>query len=102
MQKQRPHATNVIMRIRRTTSGLHGRSVRSLPRCSSRKLSSQLGHPFEQDYVKIVTLMSSISSLILLDRYLFLQEQGIQDVQVVPCFDYAVSPRNMVIIARKP
>lgn len=42
-----------------------------------------------------------LESVILLDRFLYLKEQGITDVRVVPCFDYTISPRNMVIIAHK-
>ena len=42
-----------------------------------------------------------VESLIALDRYLFLTEHGAANVDVVPIFDMKVSPRNLMITARK-
>lgn len=41
-----------------------------------------------------------VETLVLLDRMLFLQEQGIQS-QLVALFDPAFSPRNLVLVATK-
>lgn len=43
----------------------------------------------------------AIESLILLDRWLWLREQGI-DSQLFPLFDHKESPRNMVIVGIRP
>lgn len=43
-----------------------------------------------------------LETLLLLDRLLFLQEQGkLVEVVMLPIFDPALSPRNVAIIARK-
>ncbi|XP_068654197.1 uncharacterized protein [Aristolochia californica] len=43
-----------------------------------------------------------IETLILLDRFLFLQEQGTSlEAAMIPLFDPKLSPRNVAIIARK-
>ncbi|XP_039014615.1 protein RRNAD1-like [Hibiscus syriacus] len=43
-----------------------------------------------------------LETLILLDRLLFLQEQGGKpEAVMLPIFDPAISPRNVAIIARK-
>lgn len=39
-----------------------------------------------------------IESLIAVDRYWYLVESGAEDVDVVPIFDYRVSPRNLMIV----
>ncbi|TYI16744.1 hypothetical protein ES332_A08G274900v1 [Gossypium tomentosum] len=44
-----------------------------------------------------------LETLILLDRLLFLQEQGdVLESVMLPIFDPAISPRNVAIIAKKP
>ncbi|KAH7001245.1 methyltransferase domain-containing protein [Ilyonectria destructans] len=42
-----------------------------------------------------------VESVIALDRYWFLIEQGAADVDVVAIFDYKISPRNLMIVAKK-
>ena len=43
-----------------------------------------------------------LETLILLDRLLFLQEQGSSvEALILPIFDPALSPRNMALIAKK-
>lgn len=43
-----------------------------------------------------------LETLLLLDRLLFLQEQGSSiEVVMLPIFDPALSPRNVAIIAKK-
>ncbi|KAK1482419.1 hypothetical protein CTAM01_13579 [Colletotrichum tamarilloi] len=42
-----------------------------------------------------------VESVIALDRYLFLTENGGQHVDVVPIFDYSISPRNLMLVADK-
>ena len=42
-----------------------------------------------------------IESCILLDRLLFLRENGIEDSWIVPVFDPNLSPRNFAIVALK-
>src|SRR6478752_1480241 len=42
-----------------------------------------------------------IESVIALDRYLFLTENGGQCVDIIPIFDYKISPRNLMLIANK-
>ncbi|KAK7923746.1 hypothetical protein PG985_007817 [Apiospora marii] len=42
-----------------------------------------------------------VESVIALDRYCYLVEQGASEVDVVPIFDYRVSPRNLMMVARK-
>ena len=40
-------------------------------------------------------------SAVLCDQMLFLREQGIDDVELIPLFEPSRSPRNMAIVARK-
>jgi hypothetical protein len=43
-----------------------------------------------------------VESLIVVDRWLWLQEQEeVAEAWVEPVFDYAVSPRNMVVVGIK-
>lgn len=43
-----------------------------------------------------------LETVLLLDRLLFLQEQGSSlNVDMLPIFDPVISPRNVAIIARK-
>ncbi|KAK1691032.1 methyltransferase domain-containing protein [Colletotrichum godetiae] len=42
-----------------------------------------------------------VESVVALDRYLFLAENGGQNVNVVPIFDYKISPRNLMLVADK-
>lgn len=42
-----------------------------------------------------------VESVIALDRYCYLVEQGARQVDVVPIFDYRISPRNLMMVARK-
>lgn len=42
-----------------------------------------------------------VESVIALDRYLFLIENGGNEVEVLPLFDYKVSPRNLMLVASK-
>jgi len=42
-----------------------------------------------------------VESVIAVDRYLFLTESGATGVEVLPIFDYKVSPRNLMLIASK-
>ncbi|KHN96033.1 uncharacterized protein MAM_06138 [Metarhizium album ARSEF 1941] len=42
-----------------------------------------------------------VESLIAMDRYCYLQEQGAEGVDVVPIFDFKVSPRNLMVVAEK-
>jgi hypothetical protein len=48
-----------------------------------------------------VLLCRVVESAIALDRAFFLQEAGLQDVDVVPIFNYKESPRNLMIVASK-
>lgn len=48
-----------------------------------------------------VLCCKAIESVIALDRYWFLTEHGANHVDIVPIFDYAVSPRNLMIVAQK-
>ncbi|XP_023657192.1 methyltransferase-like protein 25B isoform X2 [Paramormyrops kingsleyae] len=53
-------------------------------------------------YFSLVLLLAPVvESLVLLDRMLYLQERGLQS-QLVPLFDPALSPRNLVLVAVKP
>ena len=40
-------------------------------------------------------------ALVLIDRCVFLSEQGVSTVRLLPGFDPHISPRNMVIVAAK-
>ncbi|KAK6721010.1 hypothetical protein SNK05_004102 [Fusarium graminearum] len=42
-----------------------------------------------------------VESVIALDRYSFLTENGGQEVDIIPIFDYKISPRNLMLIANK-
>ncbi|KAF6822647.1 hypothetical protein CPLU01_11891 [Colletotrichum plurivorum] len=42
-----------------------------------------------------------VESVIALDRYWFLAENGGRHVDVLPVFDYKISPRNLMIVADK-
>lgn len=42
-----------------------------------------------------------VESVIAIDRYLFLTENGGQDVDIIPIFNYKISPRNLMIVAAK-
>ncbi|KAK1569458.1 methyltransferase domain-containing protein [Colletotrichum navitas] len=42
-----------------------------------------------------------VESVIAFDRYCFLTENGGEDVEVLPIFDYKVSPRNLMLVASK-
>jgi hypothetical protein len=42
-----------------------------------------------------------VESAIVMDRYWFLVEQGINHVDVLPIFDYRTSPRNLMIVSNK-
>ncbi|KVH99237.1 methyltransferase-like protein 25 [Cynara cardunculus var. scolymus] len=42
-----------------------------------------------------------LETLILLDRLLLLQEEGVEGATMVPIFDPTISPRNMALIAKK-
>ncbi|KAI8235445.1 Protein RRNAD1 [Colletotrichum sp. SAR 10_96] len=42
-----------------------------------------------------------VESVIALDRYWFLVENGAQNVDVLPIFDYKISPRNLMLVADK-
>lgn len=48
-----------------------------------------------------VLCCKAVESVIALDRYWFLIEHGADDVDVVPIFDYKISPRNLMIVAQK-
>ncbi|KAI4893287.1 hypothetical protein NFI96_019690 [Prochilodus magdalenae] len=53
-------------------------------------------------YFSLALLLAPVvETLVLLDRMLFLQEKGFQS-QLVPLFDPAFSPRNLVLVAVKP
>lgn len=49
-----------------------------------------------------VLCCKAVESVIALDRYWFLVEHDAGHVDVVPIFNYRVSPRNLMIVARKP
>ncbi|GJC85368.1 protein RRNAD1 [Colletotrichum liriopes] len=42
-----------------------------------------------------------VESVIALDRYWFLTENGGENVDVLPIFDYKISPRNLMLVANK-
>jgi hypothetical protein len=42
-----------------------------------------------------------VESVIALDRYWYLEEQGLEKVEVFPIFDAKVSPRNLIVVAQK-
>ncbi|KAL0936053.1 Protein RRNAD1 [Colletotrichum truncatum] len=43
-----------------------------------------------------------VESVIALDRYWFLVEGGARNVDILPIFDYKISPRNLMLVANKP
>lgn len=49
-----------------------------------------------------VLCCKAIESLIALDRYWFLVEHGARNVDIVPVFEYKISPRNLMMVAEKP
>lgn len=48
-----------------------------------------------------VLCCKAVESVIALDRYWFLVEQGFVGVDIVPIFDYEISPRNLMIVAER-
>lgn len=48
-----------------------------------------------------VLCCKAVESIIALDRYWFLVERGVSNVDIVPIFDYKVSPRNLMILAQR-
>uniref|UniRef100_A0A8C2BQ22 Ribosomal RNA adenine dimethylase domain containing 1 n=1 Tax=Cyprinus carpio TaxID=7962 RepID=A0A8C2BQ22_CYPCA len=53
-------------------------------------------------YFSLVLLLAPVvETLVLLDRMIFLQEKGFQS-KLIPLFDAAFSPRNLVLVAVKP
>lgn len=53
-------------------------------------------------YFSLALLLAPVvETLVLLDRMIFLQEQGME-CQLVPLFDPMFSPRNLVLVALKP
>ncbi|VUC23956.1 unnamed protein product [Clonostachys rosea] len=42
-----------------------------------------------------------VESVIAMDRYWYLEEQGLEKVEVFPIFDSKVSPRNLIVVAQK-
>ncbi|XP_077950440.1 methyltransferase-like protein 25B [Gasterosteus aculeatus] len=53
-------------------------------------------------YFSLALLLAPVvETLVLLDRMIYLQEQGV-DSQLVPLFDPNFSPRNLVLVALKP
>lgn len=49
-----------------------------------------------------VLCCKAIESVIALDRYWFLVEHGARNVDIVPIFEYKISPRNLMMVAEKP
>ncbi|KAK2902940.1 hypothetical protein QQF64_010185 [Cirrhinus molitorella] len=53
-------------------------------------------------YFSLVLLLAPVvETLVLLDRMIFLQERGFQS-KLIPLFDAAFSPRNLVLVSVKP
>lgn len=48
-----------------------------------------------------VLCCKAVESVIALDRYWYLVEQGFAGVDIVPIFDYEISPRNLMIVAER-
>ncbi|KAK2616389.1 hypothetical protein QQS21_000630 [Conoideocrella luteorostrata] len=42
-----------------------------------------------------------VESVVAMDRYWFLKEQDAKGIDIVPIFDFKVSPRNMMVVAEK-
>ncbi|KKY35309.1 putative c6 transcription factor [Diaporthe ampelina] len=49
-----------------------------------------------------VICCKAIETVIAIDRYWFLVEHGSRNVDIVPIFDYKISPRNLMMVAEKP
>lgn len=49
-----------------------------------------------------VLCCKAIETIVALDRYWFLVEHGACNVDIVPIFQYKISPRNLMIVAEKP
>lgn len=58
-------------------------------------------HQINLTYFIRLLLAKTIETLILLDRYLFLLESGVDNVFLVKIFDPVISPRNYALIAIK-
>ncbi|CAN8097110.1 unnamed protein product [Discula destructiva] len=43
----------------------------------------------------------AVESVVALDRYWYLVEHGFEGVDIVPIFDYKISPRNLMIVAKE-
>ena len=48
-----------------------------------------------------VLLCRVVESVIALDREFFLREAGLEEVDVLPIFDYKESPRNLMVVASR-
>lgn len=48
-----------------------------------------------------VLCCKAVESVVALDRYWFLVEKGFEGVDIVPVFDYEISPRNLMIVAER-
>lgn len=48
-----------------------------------------------------VLLCRIVESVIALDRVFFLQEAGLEDIDILPIFNYQESPRNLMIVASR-
>jgi hypothetical protein len=48
-----------------------------------------------------VLLCRIVESVIALDRVFFLQETGLENIDILPIFNYQESPRNLMIVASK-
>lgn len=48
-----------------------------------------------------VLCCKAVESVIALDRYWFLVEQDFAGVDIVPIFDYEISPRNLMVVAER-
>lgn len=49
-----------------------------------------------------VLCCKAIESVIALDRYWFLVEHEARNVDILPIFEYTISPRNLMMVAEKP
>lgn len=48
-----------------------------------------------------VLCCKAVETAVALDRYWFLIERGANQVDIVPIFDYKISPRNLMMVAKK-
>ncbi|GAO52323.1 hypothetical protein G7K_6402-t1 [Saitoella complicata NRRL Y-17804] len=60
----------------------------------------------KEDQIKIVWTLSAvlapvIESVIVMDRYWFLKENNLSTADIVPGFDYNLSPRNLIVVGAK-